>query len=341
MSGTVARQVTKNQRDVGRIDGVYRSEEFSNLERALSVLSFIEIFGDDMKPFGGFGGGGGEFVDRQHVNQEEYDHGSYGYHEYSHNPSEYYYQENYPPESYVNEQGSSWIDYQSFLDDTGPISSLSFHDSSELLWIGSQTGRLTSYLHYPAESNFTKYSSFLAHSSPVLQILALPKHILSLSSDAVRMHTLGGYPTSQFKPNANSDGEIQELTCGTLFEPFGGLFRAETQKYLFLGSSSRVSYAYDLNFHDAPLSAFDLEVSSVCVQSSVTFLSVGGLDGKIRLLDPSLRSNTVQHVIDAHQGGISSFGLQSDGMALISCGFQSRSLNPYDPNSLVMVLSSF
>lgn len=277
----------------------------------------------------------------QELNHEDYGQTSYGYHEYMTNlsPEEYFQNEDYLVESYENDGSgvTSWIDYQSFLDDTGPISSVAFHDSSELFWIGNQTGRMTSYLHSD-ESSFMKYSSFLAHNYPILQILTLPKHILSISSEAVRMHTLGGLSISQFKPNITDySGEIRELTCGTLFEPSGGLFRAESQKYLFLGSSSGMSCAYDLNFHETPLSVFDLEVSSVCVQSSVTYLSVGGIDGKIRLLDPSLRSSTVQHSIDAHMGGISSFSVQSDGMTLISCGFQSRSVNPYDRNSHVVV----
>jgi WD40 repeat protein len=234
-------------------------------------------------------------------------------------------------------QNSRWIDYNSFIDAAEPISALSFHDSSELMWIGSQTGRLTSYLH-TYESNFSKYSSFRAYADRVLEILPIPKHVISISSDMVRMHTVGGLPVAQFNPDlTNYHGETGELTCGTLFEPSGGLFRAEAQKYLFLGSSTNLAYTYDLNFQENPLVVFDLGVPTASVQSSVTFLSVGGIDGKIRLLDPSLRSNSVQHIIDAHNGGISSFSLQSDGMALISCGFQSRSINPYDIHSPVVV----
>jgi hypothetical protein len=235
------------------------------------------------------------------------------------------------------QQNSRWIDYNSFMDDTGPISALSFHDSSELMWVGSQTGRLTSYLH-TYESNFSKYSSFRAYSEPILGILPIPKHIISISSGLVRMHTLGGLPVAQFKPDLTDyNGEMRELTCGTLFEPSGGLFRAEAQKYLFLGSSSNLAYAYDLNFQGDPLVVFDLDVPTTSIQSSVTFLSVGGADGKIRLLDPSLRTNSVQHIVDAHNGGISSFSLHADGMSLISCGFQSRSINPYDIHSPVVV----
>jgi WD40 repeat protein len=243
----------------------------------------------------------------------------------------------------LNENPTRWIDYNSFLDDTGPISALSFHDTSELLWIGNQTGRLTSYLHsssYDEDSNFMKYSSFSAHTNSILQLLPLSKHIISISSETVRMHSLGGLPVTQFKPDLTDyNGEIGQLSCGTLFEPSGGLFRAESQKYLFLGSSHSFGYAYDLNVQEAPLALFDLEAPSICVRSSVTFLTVGGLDGKIRFLDPSLRTSSVQHVIDAHNGGLSSFSVQSDGMALISCGYQSRSINPYDAHSPVLVIT--
>jgi WD40 repeat protein len=242
-----------------------------------------------------------------------------------------------------NDNPTRWIDYNSFLDDTGPISALTFHDSSELLWIGNQTGRLTSYLHSSSyeDSNFLKFSSFSAHTHSILQLLPISKHIISISSDAARMHSLGGLPVTQFKPDLTDyNGEIGELSCGTLFEPSGGLFRAESQRYLFLGSSHSFGYAYDLNVQETPLAIFDLEAPSLCVQSSVTFLTVGGLDGKIRFLDPSLRSSAVQHVIDAHSGGLSSFSVQSDGMSLISCGYQSRSINPYDVHSPIVVILS-
>lgn len=245
-------------------------------------------------------------------------------------------------ENVLNDNPTRWVDYNSFLDDTGPISALSFHDSSELLWIGNQTGRLTSYLHsssYDQDSNFVKYSSFSAHNNSIVQLLPISKHILSISSDTVRMHSLGGLPVTQFKPDlTNYNGELGELSCGTLFEPSGGLFRAESQKYLFLGSSHSFDYVYDLNVQDAPLAIFDVEVPSLCVSSSVTFLTVGGVDGKIRFLDPSLRTTSVQHVLDAHNGGLSSFSVQSDGMTLISCGYQSRVINPYDVQSPVLVI---
>lgn len=251
----------------------------------------------------------------------------------------------YGYDQYPNEgtETRQWIDYNSFVSETssGSITSLSFHDSCDLLWIGNENGRVTSYLH-SFESNILKYSSFMGHSGAVLQLLPIPKHIVSISSEMARIHTLGGLPVTTLKPNLTDfNGEVRELTCGTLFEPSGGLFRAETQNYLFLGASSNLAYAYDLNIPETPLSIFEVDSSSVCVHSSVTFLSVGGLDGKIRLLDPSLRSNSVQHALDAHTGGVSSISAQNDGMTLISCGYQGRAINPYDPNSPMMVMYFF
>ena len=71
-------------------------------------------------------------------------------------------------------------------------------------------------------------------------------------------------------------------------------------------------------------------MSTCCVQacpSAASFLSLGGSHGKIRLLDPSLRSAAVQHTLEAHSGGGRCLSALEDGTALLSCGFTAIPIN--------------
>lgn len=55
-------------------------------------------------------------------------------------------------------------------------------------------------------------------------------------------------------------------------------------------------------------------------------LAVGGNDGRIRLLDPRLRSTSVEHVLEAHTGPVQAVAVTptdgvkvSDGVKVILC----------------------
>lgn len=237
-------------------------------------------------------------------------------------------------EGYADPSTPHWTDYNTFLDDNSPIGAVAFDDQHELLWTGSQNGRLTSFLHNGG-ADFQKYCSVLAHTSSIVQILNLPRHILSVSENTVRFHSRGGLLNYSFQPSMADyqTGNSLNLTCGAIFEPSGGLMRGASENYLFLGSSGRVAQAYDLNVPDMPVVSYDVVSPTLRAQSSITFLTVGCSDGKVRLLDPSLRSNTVQHTLDAHSGGITSVSVTWDGMTMISSGYVGRAINPFDPNS--------
>lgn len=246
---------------------------------------------------------------------------------------QYYYDE-YSAEGLIESRPDYWADYGSFLDNNSPLTSIEFDSRYELLWCGSNDGRLTSFL-YNEDTGFQKFSSFVGHTAPILQILDLPKHIVSISESCIRLHTRGGLVVHSFEPNLY-DFETEDpltITCGAVFEPSGGLMRGLEDNYVFIGSSGSPSHAFDLNAYDMPVVSFDVISPTVCVQSSITFLTLGGNDGKVRLLDPSLRSNSVQHTLEAHSGGISSISVQSDGMTMITSGYVGRAINPFDPKS--------
>ena len=71
----------------------------------------------------------------------------------------------------------------------GAVTSLHFDSLSELLWVGSASGQVTS--HTSALPSLTRYTSYAAHGTPrqaheVRTILSDDKSILSLSETSVR-----------------------------------------------------------------------------------------------------------------------------------------------------------
>jgi WD40 repeat protein len=251
---------------------------------------------------------------------------------------------------------------------TNGVSALAFDPAYELLWSGYDSGRVTATF-FPGSSDVStpeqeqimqayqqrdgwasKYCSFRAfHNSAVLEVLPLPNRILSVSCDSVRLHSRGGMPVCTFKPlSLVGDDGSSSISCGATFQPSGGLMRGVDENYLLLGTSSSAPQGalpcpvFDLQNPDvgALISIDTGGVSTRCMQScpaAASFLSLGGADGKIRLVDPSLRSSTVQHTLDAHSGGVRSLSMLDDGTAILSCGYTARAVNPYDPNSPVTV----
>lgn len=267
-----------------------------------------------------------------------------------------------------------WVEFSSTLEppiagSSSGITALTFDPTYELLWSGYDSGRVTATF-FPGSAASTpqqelvqqayqqrdgwasKYCSFQSfHDTAVLEVLPLPSRVLSLSHDTVRLHSRGGLPLCSFKPLAmcQAGGAVKgAISCGASFQPSGGLMRAASEVYLLVGTSAPSPTAAP------PCPVFDLQrpgvgallsfdtggVSTTCVQAcsaATAFLSLGGQDGKIRLLDPSLRSAAVHHTLEAHSGPVRCLSVLEDGSALLSCGFTARALNPYDPRSPVTV----
>jgi len=271
------------------------------------------------------------------------------------------------------EVAEQWVEFSSSLEPPevrggcSGVTSLAFDPSCELLWSGYDSGRVTAtffpgssvdstpeqernMLAYQRRDGWaSKYCSFRAFDSAVLEVLPLSSRVLALSRDSARIHSRGGLPYCSFKPLSLAGGAGNSaISCGATFQPSGGLMRGVDENYLFLGTSSPTSDGalpcpvFDLqNPGVGPLVSIDTGgISTRCVEAcpaAASFLYLGGADGKIRLVDPSLRSTTVQHTLDAHSGGVRSLSVTADGTALLSSGYTARPVNPYDPQSPVTV----
>jgi WD40 repeat protein len=227
-----------------------------------------------------------------------------------------------------------WNDLNIFNEEGFSVTSLKYDEYLELLWVGYENGRISSYS--PLTGNEQCYSSFCGHKSSVLDMISLPSCIVSVSESAVSVHSSGGIQQHKFAIIEQNEESYQH-TCAVSFQPSGGLVHSQSYSNVFVGNSHDYAYVYDLNNTTSPINKYNIHASTICAQASITFIAVGGGDGRIRLLDPSFRSREVQHILEGHTGTVSSLSFHKNGMNILSCGYKSRAINPYDPNSPVTV----
>jgi WD40 repeat protein len=247
------------------------------------------------------------------------------------------------------------------------ISSLEFDPFEELLWIGSSSGRIQSYLtgidffeNQEVDIDPMRYSSFIASESPIINIWPLDRTILQVSQTKCSMHTKGGMLMSNIATidSYKELGTISEadydypvsFTCSSIYRKMKSTmtsyeleaqFSWQLPTHLFVGTNTKRAFCYDLNNissrskPSAPMQYYDTIVGSTCVKENGSFVFFGGNDGKVRLFDGRLNGERVQHVIDAHNGSLVDMSVHINGMIVATCGLQTRSINPYDPNSPV------
>jgi PAB-dependent poly(A)-specific ribonuclease subunit 2 len=86
---------------------------------------------------------------------------------------------------------TSWIELTSVCDADLSVSALTaatFDTEQELLWIGNEHGRVTSYVGCDIE----KYTSFRAHQGPVRQLMSLATGILSVGPQSLQFRDRRG-----------------------------------------------------------------------------------------------------------------------------------------------------
>jgi WD40 repeat protein len=227
-----------------------------------------------------------------------------------------------------------WVEHSCWSEvDADEICALQYDEAFELLWSGSASGRVTSFIPSSPYESYQKYSSFRVAESPVLDILPCYRNILSVTSDVLRMHTIGGAPLLNYnKPTTGSDS-FQFTSASYL--------RDYTQEQcppvnVLAGTSTNILSVFDLSYGQ-PVGLFNVETASVKVKSNNTYVATAGNDGRVRLLDGGLRTQHIIHTLTAHTGSILDVALQTDGYYLITCGMSGRALNPYDPKSPIIV----
>jgi len=111
-----------------------------------------------------------------------------------------------------NQNTQKWNERQKFFTSNSfvPVSTLSFDSYEELLWSGSELGRLSSYFYN--ESQFMSYTSFKSHTSQVRQILSTDAGIFSLSSGNIRLTCRRGLQKWDYTPETIKDFYCMSFT---------------------------------------------------------------------------------------------------------------------------------
>nr|XP_026693869.1 PAN2-PAN3 deadenylation complex catalytic subunit PAN2 isoform X1 [Ciona intestinalis] len=187
-------------------------------------------------------------------------------------------------------------------------SSVHFDSGNELLWVGNQSGHMTSY--YGAAMQ--KYTSFQIHPQhhPVVEVLSFDDKIVGLTKDRLQCNLKRGIPVSTFK-----DPDMSDAHCMVFHKD-----------HLYIGGKDQHIIDLDLKTNVASNRMELNENETVAIfRKTSRYLCCGGFNGKIMLRDPD--SLKLQHTLDGHTGSLSDF--DASGHLLITCGYSQR------PGSLI------
>ncbi|XP_035212359.1 PAN2-PAN3 deadenylation complex catalytic subunit PAN2-like isoform X2 [Stegodyphus dumicola] len=201
--------------------------------------------------------------------------------------------------------GQEYSLLQSILVDGGThfgVSTVSFDNYEELLWMGNQGGHMTSY----STAELQKYTSFQVHvNNEIREIVPHDAGILSLTSNSLRMSARRGLPIFN-----HCSEQIQNMQCMVL-TPDGTLL---------MGGHHRNLIELDLNTIQEINIVQVSGDNCAILRKHPRFICSGDISGKVTFHDPNTLS--VEHVIDCHTGMLSDFDVH--GNQLVTCGFSSR-----------------
>ena len=199
----------------------------------------------------------------------------------------------------------------------GHVSSLHFDTMSELLWVGSASGQLTS--HTGALPTLPRYTSLAAHGVP-----KQPRHVRGILSDDKFIISLseGRVCASQRQGLGRWSMQIEDHAPGVALAGLCASPQSASSDIIVGGAAP--------NSHDALFALHSISgriVRSAVSDGTVTqlrkgsrYLCVGTEQGTIQLHDP--RSLRAEHKLPAHHGGL--IDLQTDGHLIYSIGWTLR-----------------
>ncbi|KAI8384404.1 ubiquitin carboxyl-terminal hydrolase-domain-containing protein [Radiomyces spectabilis] len=202
---------------------------------------------------------------------------------------------------------SSWNEVQSFCDPNinkvSPISSLCWDPFRELLWVGNDSGRVTSYY----AKGLQRYTSFKAHKDQqIRQLRVIDRGVISLSPKSIQMRDRRGL----VKWNL-SDDQIKDLHCMTTTTlTHGELLAAGQQDDMLVINLARGAITRTIS-----------DASNIVVMRNLPrAIACGSLLGEVTLRDS--RTMKVEQRVQAHTAMLSD--LDVSGNLLLTCGFSQR-----------------
>jgi hypothetical protein len=225
-----------------------------------------------------------------------------------------------------------------------------FDKSEEVLWVGYEDGRISSFLH-PGMSRLTSvkaYAKTESGPSPVLSMMSFDGGLLSLSSRCCRIHSRGCVALSKFEgdvvfPAATAAHPVPKvvegLSCAAFNAPSltmgDGADGITHVSVGFETSDSNRGGVYQLDMYAGlALKSVVTLPTAVTAMSCGAMLAVGCKDGSVRLLDASLRTKRPQGTFAAHSGPVKCLAAApGEGLVIATLGMASKSVNPYDKNA--------
>ena len=196
----------------------------------------------------------------------------------------------------------------------------------ELVWVGTQRGRLLSYMVNFENGHHVPYSRFNVNLNEerVVDFLALSEGIVSMSRSSLQISSRGGVGHSLASTKA-----INRMTVGS------GLLSAIDRtppagNHLVIGADITKT-AFYLDTITGELSSFiDLthNVSKIHCCADTPLMVIGGTNGQVTLVDGRIPRIVSSSQIFAHPGEISS--ISSMGNFVVTCGrrFSGTTLAP-------------
>uniref|UniRef100_UPI00358EBC1D PAN2-PAN3 deadenylation complex catalytic subunit PAN2 isoform X2 n=1 Tax=Myxine glutinosa TaxID=7769 RepID=UPI00358EBC1D len=197
----------------------------------------------------------------------------------------------------------TYREVHSIVMDVGvPVTACHFDGQEENLWLGNQTGHVTSYFGLSMD----RYSSFQAHATDdIRQIQSLQNGILVLTKNNLRCYSRGGLIMFDCLL-----AESCELRCMLLTQ----------QNSLLIAGQQNFVVEWDLvTAQQSQKYEVDSSKINILRESSRCFFC-GHANGKVSMHD--LRSFKLEHEFEAHSGSLSDFDVH--GNLLVTCGYAGR-----------------
>ncbi|RYP44071.1 hypothetical protein DL768_009430 [Monosporascus sp. mg162] len=198
-----------------------------------------------------------------------------------------------------------------------PVTTLAFDTSQELLWVGNEYGRVSSF--YGTE--LQPYTSFKAHTSQdgqVRQILFSDKGVIALGSRSVHMALRRGPPLWSIRHE-----DMKDLRCMS-FTSKG------TAEILVAGEQDKM---FVIDIHKGEITKQLPTEHKYKYMRRSRYICAAATTGSVHILDPI--SFKVIKVWNAHSAGINDMDAQHD--FIVTCGFSLRQQGNYMLDPLVNV----
>jgi len=220
-------------------------------------------------------------------------------------------------QEYHNPPDSTFQAFSQQVGDGGVgISALAFDTKEDLLWMGNQSGHVTSYYG----PHLQKYTSFQVHNSEgIRSVMSCDMGVLALSQTSLRCQMRRGIPVF-----THTSSSMTEMQCM--------LHYPSMPTSILMGGIQDKLIVLDLE-KVKETQTMDTGGSCAVLRQHGRFLGCGDTSGKIQLRDPL--NMKVCHTLDTHSGTLSDFDM--NGHHLVTCGFARRHGNLQAVDRFLMV----